>query len=104
MRQWTGAIRGEKGLIKWQHYPAAAVAQYEIIRPDSEWRVKAFIFEVNAYNMAPPHPLTLHVQHKRGAWKFPILTFERDEYGRFSATLGPPEGLPGNGAIPLRTA
>ena len=84
-------LTGVIGAIKWHHYTAAGIHGYTVTRSKdgTRWALTATVVLSDAFKMAQT-PLTFVATHKKGQWRFPILTMQRAEH-TLTATLGPPQ-------------
>jgi len=98
-------ITGVVGIIRWQHYTAAAINGYTVTPTDkagARWALRATVVLANAFNLAQ-RPLTFVAKHKRGEWRWPIESMEvRTLSGvpTLTATLGREETTPDH--VPIR--
>ena len=89
-------ITGVAGTIKWHYYTAAAINNYTVTRSKrGDWSMAAIVVLSDAYKMAQ-RPLVFIAKTKRGEWRWPVLSIERESGDRahmLTAKLGPPERI-----------
>jgi hypothetical protein len=85
-------LTGVVGYIRWAYYTAAQLEGYTVTRnkAGTVWSLTAMVVLSDAFKMAQ-RPLTFVATHKKGEWRFPIVSLTVDLNSRLTATLGPPE-------------
>lgn len=96
---WAASVSGVVASIRWGQFPAAAINGYTITpknKARTEWELRATVILADAFKMSQSG-LVFVAKHKRGEWRFPIVSLtprERGQYqGPISARLGPPQTL-----------
>jgi hypothetical protein len=84
-----GGIRGAGAVVKWNYHTAASLTAYTVSRDDvGVWQLYATVVEADPY-LLTQRPLIFVAPHKRGAFRWPIETWDMAD-DRLTAQLGPP--------------